>query len=313
MGPGLRRLVLGALLAVPLLLGTGLWLASNQLLFPAWKGATRDLAVCGPELAAHWGEACGNLRRTRALAFSEVRIPSLHGYALPGWLIRAEENGGGPARGAILLVHGGGSDRREVTRYARYFLGRSLDVLTIDLGCHGEAPCPVPGLTYGHRESRDVLSAYVHLAGRYDRVYAMGSSVGAASILVALPQMPRLAGVIAENPMASFQRLIEETPASRSIPRVFTRLLIQLTLLRGRFDGRLSPEHSLRLARSTPVYFIHSTRDELVPYQQTQALAAAYAGPKRTWFPDRGSHGAIWDVDREDYERRLSEFLSSAQ
>jgi uncharacterized protein len=195
-----------------------------------------------------------------------VRVPSLQGYELPGWLIGAEENGMGRAQGAILLVHGGGSDRREVTRHVRYFLGRRLDVLTLDLGCSGEAPCPVPGLSYGHRESRDVLSAHLYLESRYEKVYAMGSSVGATSILVALPEMPQLAGVIAENPMASFQRLIQETPASRSIPRAFTRLLIHVTMLRGRFDGQLSPEHSLRLAKRTPVYFVHSMRDELVPY-----------------------------------------------
>jgi uncharacterized protein len=309
----LRVLGTVALLAVPLLSGAGLWLASNQLLFPSWKGATHDLADCNPELAVSWGEGCGNLRSTHALKFREVRVPSLQGDALPGWLVGAEHNGMGMAQGAIMLIHGGGSDRREVTRHARYFLGRHLDVLTLDLGCHGEAPCPVPGLSYGHRESRDVLSAYLYLASRYDKVYAMGSSVGAASILIALPEMPRLAGVIAENPMASFQRLILETPASRSIPRGFTQLLIQLTMLRGRFDGQLSPEHALRLAQGVPIYFIHSRRDELVPYQQTQALAASYAGPKRTWFPDKGSHGAVWDAAPSDYEQRLGEFLSGAK
>ncbi len=88
----------------------------------------------------------------------------------------------------------------------------------LDVGCDGEAPCPLPGLTYGQRESRDVLSAYLFLTSRYDKVLAMGSSVGAASILVALPEMPKLKGVIAENPMASFQKLIAESPAARSIP-----------------------------------------------------------------------------------------------
>src|SRR6266851_4258237 len=133
----------------------------------------------------------------------------------------ADRRGGqrhGPAEGAIMLIHGGGSDRRELTRHVRFYLGRHLDVVTLDVGCDGEAPCPVPGLTYGQRESRDVLSAYLFLTSRYDKVLAMGSSVGAASILVALPEMPKLKGVIAENPMASFQKLIAESPAARSIP-----------------------------------------------------------------------------------------------
>jgi hypothetical protein len=86
-------------------------------------------------------------------------------------------------------------------------------------------------MTYGHRESRDALSAYLYLTGKYANVYAMGSSVGAAAILIALSEMPKLAGVIAENPFSSFQRLIMETPASRSIPTWFTHILINVAML----------------------------------------------------------------------------------
>jgi pimeloyl-ACP methyl ester carboxylesterase len=309
-----RKLTWGGLLALLAVLGAfggGLWSSSNQLLFPSWRGATKDLSVCGPELARYWGEGCGNLRTTHEFRFSEAKVPSLNGYDLPGWLIGAADNSMGPAEGAIMLIHGGGSDRRELTRHVRFYLRRHLDVLTLDLGCHGEAPCPVPGLTYGQRESHDVLSAYLFLTSRYDKVLAMGSSVGAASLLVALPEMPKLKGVIAENPLASFEKLIVESPAARSIPGWFTQLLIKLTMLRGRFDGLMSPERSVRFTKTTPVFFIHSMRDSVVSAQQTRSLADAYAGPKTAWFPDKGDHGAIWDADHADYEQRLTTFLNS--
>lgn len=309
-----RKLISVAIIgfvAVPVLFGGGLWFASNQLLFPVWRGVTKDLSVCQPETTKYWGAGCGNLRTTHEFKFNEVQVPSVNGYDLPGWLIGSAENGRGPAQGAIMLIHGGGSDRREETRYVRFFLGRNLDVLTLDLGCHGEAPCPVPGLTYGHRESRDVLSAYLYLTDKYEQVYAMGTSVGAAAILIALPEMPKLTAVIAENPMASFQRLIMEAPESRSMPGWATDLLIKLAMLRGRFDGLLSPEHSLRLAKTTSIYFIHSKQDTVVSYQQTQELAALYAGPKTVWFADKGSHAAIWDANPADYEKRVADFLDS--
>lgn len=308
-----RKIISLVVGVVAALFCAGIWSASNQLLFPSWKGARKDLTVCTAELAAAWGDGCGNLRVTNRLRFEEVKVPSINGYELPGWLIRAAENGREPADGAILLVHGGGSDRREISRHVPFFLDHRLDVLTLDLGCHGEAPCPAPGLTYGHRESHDVVAAYLFLLEKYPRVLAMGSSVGAASILIALPSMPRLAGVIAENPMASFQRLIRETPASRSIPGWFTGVLLELTMLRGHFDGLLSPENSLRLVKSTPIYFIHSTKDEIVPYQQSEQLADRYTGPKTVWWPDAGGHSAIWDVDRVAYEHRLERFLASVR
>jgi uncharacterized protein len=272
----------------------GLWFASSQLLFPVWKDGGK-----------------GDLRSTHEFKFSEVRFRSINGYELPGWLIRASENGIGPAQGAVMLVHGGGMDRRSMTKFIQFFLERKLDVLTFDQGGQGEAPGPVPGLTYGTRESRDVLSAYLYLSGKYEKIYAMGTSVGAASILIALPEMPKLTAVIAENPMVSFQRLILESPASRSIPHWFTHLLIGLTMRRGQFDGLLSPENSLQLVSTTPIYFIHSKIDNVVPYQQTQELAEAYRGPKTVWFPDQGNHATIWDVDHTEYEKRLSDFLNT--
>jgi fermentation-respiration switch protein FrsA (DUF1100 family) len=283
------------------------------LLSPSFQGATRDLAVCKPQTAKAWGEGCGNLRNTHQFKFSEVQLPSSNGYALPGWFIKAADNGMESARGAIMLVPAGGSDRREETRYIQFFLSQKLDVLTFDLGCQGEAPCPVPGLTYGQRESRDVFSAYLYLTDRYEKVYAMGSSVGAASILIALPEMPKLAGVIAENPIASFQRLIREAPESQSMPGWATNVLINLAMRRGRFDGLSSAEHSLPLAKKTPVFFIHSKTDHTVAYKQTQDLVDLYTGPKTVWFPDKGEHAAIWDVDHTDYEQRLADFLKNAQ
>jgi uncharacterized protein len=293
------------------LLGGGLWFASGQLLSPSFRGVTRDLSVCKPETAKYWGEGCGNLRDTHQFKFSEVKIPSVNGYDLPGWLIKAVDNGMEPAQGVIMLVHAGGSDRREGTRYIQFYLSQKLDVLTFDLGCQGEAPCPVPGMTYGGRESRDVLSAYLYLMDRYEKVYAMGSSVGASSILIALPEMPNLSGVIAENPMASFQRLIKEAPQSQSMPGAGTELLISLAMLRGKFDGLLSPENSLPLVKTIPIFFIHSKEDKVVSYKQTQDLVDLYTGPKTVWLPEKGDHSAIWDVDHDEYEKRVANFLNS--
>lgn len=129
----MRRWLVRLALAVPLLfvvlLGGGLWVASSQLLFPAFRGANKDLSVCTPELTYAFGKHCGNLRASSTLRFREVKIPALSGASLPGWLIGSAENQKGAAQGAILLVHGGGSDRREMTRHASFYLERRLDVV----------------------------------------------------------------------------------------------------------------------------------------------------------------------------------------
>jgi uncharacterized protein len=106
-----RKLII---LAISLTAGTvlffcwALWAASNQILFPSWRGIEKNWCVCHAEGAARWGDDCGNLRVTKAFQYQEVEIPSANGYALPGWLIAVQDNGMGTARGVIMLIHGGG-------------------------------------------------------------------------------------------------------------------------------------------------------------------------------------------------------------
>lgn len=304
-----------SLVVTILLLGTGaLWWASNQLLFPKWNGVSKDFKICTDELAAYWGEHCGNLRNSGEFQFSEVQIQSLNGYKLPGWLVESDKKEQEQADGAMMLIHGGGSDRREVSSHIRFFLEQGFDVLTFDLGCHGEAPCPVPGLSYGSRESQDVLSAYHFLVGRYDRVYAKGFSVGAASILIALPHMQQLSGAIAVNPYLSFRRLIKDAPEADGAPEWFLNGMLSMAMIRGNFNDLMSPEHALPIAFSeTPVLFIHSRLDEVTPYHHTITLSELYKGPSSLWIPDYGSHSVIKETDPQEYEQKLLTFLNSEQ
>jgi alpha-beta hydrolase superfamily lysophospholipase len=312
----MQRLLVSVAAMLPILLVSllsfGLWTASNQLLAPSWRGVERNLSICNPEAEQHWGEQCGNLRATDHFKFGEVRIPLKDGLALPGWLIQTQENNLGPGRGVIILVHAGGSDRREETRYLEFYLQQGLDVLTFDLECHGEAPCPTYGLSYGQRESRDVLAAYKYVSNTYTTIYAFGSSVGAASVLMALPEMPDVDGVIVENPYSSFRRLIKEAPEAEAMPSWFSDALINFSMWRGSFDADESPETAVRRTRTNvPIVFIHSKEDEVVSYQHTQHLADLYSGPKRVWLPAKGSHAAIWDSNRAEYEKFVGEFLNS--
>lgn len=306
--------IIGGLVVLFVLLNVGmLWWASDQLLSPVWKGVEKDLSVCKPETTKAFGEGCGNLRTTHQFVFSEVKIRSNDAYDLPGWLIKAEENGMEPAQGVIMLAHSGGSDRREETKFIKFFLNQRLDVLMFDFPCHGEAPCPTHGLTYGDRESKDVLSVYNYLTDKYEKVYALGTSVGASAILIALPEMPKLAGVISDSSMANFPRLIKEAPESQSGPGFFVDGMIKLAMLRGNFDGHPNPEESLRLAKTTPILFIHSKGDKVVSYKHSQDLANIYAGPKTVWFPEKGSHVGSWDADPAAYEEQVANFLKSIE
>ncbi|TGL34224.1 alpha/beta hydrolase [Leptospira koniambonensis] len=298
---------LAILLLISIFMSFGIWSASNQLLFPVWRD-NQDFSACSPETEKYLGKSCGNLRNSNEFKFDELKIPSTNGFDLPIWKIGAFEKG--KSKGAVFLVHGGGSDKREMTKHIDFFLKRGLDVFSFDFGCHGEANCVTPGLSYGYRESKDVLSVYQYLSEKYDRIYALGSSVGASSILITLPEMPKLTAVIAENPMYNFERLILEFPGTaKDIPAFFSYLLIKLTQIRGNFETSPSPASSLVNTKSVPILFIHSKEDRIVPFQQTQDLANIYKGPKELWLLEKGEHGGAKEINPREYERRVSAFL----
>ncbi|PJZ50401.1 alpha/beta hydrolase [Leptospira saintgironsiae] len=302
---------LAVLLLIPIFMSFGIWSASNQLLYPVWRD-NKDFSECNSETEKHWGQSCGNLRSSNEFKFEELKIPSTNGFDLPTWKIGTLENGKGKSKGAIFLVHGGGSDKREMTKHIRFFLKRGLDVFSFDFSCHGEAYCVTPGLSYGYRESKDVLSMYRYLSERYDQIYAFGSSVGASSILISLPEMSKLSAVIAENPMYNFERLILEFPGTANeIPAFFSHLLIKLTQIRGKFETSPSPASSLANTKSIPILFIHSKEDQVVPFQQSQDLANIYNGPSEVWLLEKGEHGAARETNSKEYERRVTRFLDN--
>ncbi|WP_196795709.1 alpha/beta hydrolase [Leptospira meyeri] len=294
---------------IPVLVGIGIWSASNQILFPKWKGITKDFRECSLDGERVWGKSCGNLRLTKDKWFQEISIPSLNGYDLPGWFVPTRKNGISLHKGVVLFIHGGGSDRRELSRFIPFYLNQGFDVFSFDLSCHGEAPCLFPGLSFGNRESRDVLSAYLYLNKEYGNILMVGSSVGASSILIALPFLNGVKAVILENPMLSFERLIFDSPESNVLPKWMVETLIGLVMSRGKFDSLASPENSLPFARNVPLLIIHSRKDTVVPYQHSETLAKLYSGPSEVWFPDFGSHGFIWETNRSEYESRVRNFI----
>lgn len=291
----------------------GLWTASDQVLQPSFLGLKKDLSFCPEEAAKVWGKDCGNLRQTKQYAFTEVSIP-VHNYNVPGWFISTRTNGYGDARGAILMVHSGGSDRREDTKYLPMLLGQKLDILTFDLSCNGEAPCPGHGLTYGYRESQDIKAAYDYLHKNHQTVYVMGASMGATSVLVALPNLNNVAGIIVENPMYSFARLIKESPQSKSMPGWMSDGFIHFVQWRGGFDDSRTPVKTLGATKvQPPILFIHSKKDVIVPYKQTIDLANLYHGKTTVWLPEAGNHSEIWNTNRTEYEKRVTDFLKVIQ
>ncbi|MBX7058868.1 MAG: alpha/beta hydrolase [Leptospirales bacterium] len=294
---------------------------TNRALYPEWKTTPGEC----PERRRDWGKDCGDASRNGEYFVRDINLSSAGPLALdtPAWFLSAADNrerltlatdgAFHPAgRWAAAFIHGGGADRREGYRYARYFLSRGIDYYMLDTVCHGSAPCAEnKALSFGAREQQAVRNLYAAVRPKYDGLILMGTSVGATSLLDALPDLPKVNAVIAENPMFSPEQFFLDTPAAPSFfPKVYRRLLFSLAAWRADFPTDMSPAARLLHYSGAPIYFLHSTEDRLIPPHHSEDLYAEYKGTKLLWITNKGQHARLWNADPADYERRLDDFLN---
>ena len=245
------------------------------------------------------------------LAYEEVEVRSTDGVRLSAWWVPAE----GSSQAAVLVPGWGGSKSDEhVLLTAPVYNQAGYGVLTFDPRAQGESEGG--RRTLGYREVRDVLGALVWLRKRgYETgdVVLHGWSMGGAMVMRAAPGMG-VAAVVEEAGYADLPLLL-----GVKIPEVirFGELLKPTILLAGRlfpdFDAwavRPQREAAELYKEGVPLFVIHSTGDELVPYEHAAMLAAAHPGA-RVWKLE--GYGHVEACEHPEYGRRLMELLKTSR
>jgi uncharacterized protein len=181
--------------------GEGTW-KSRSLAVPATLLGV--FFVLGPIalgiVATHkWREPVGE---PPSAAYRDVTFEASDGLDLAGWY-RPSENGA-----AVLVVHGGSSDRKGSLHHARMLARHGYGVLVYDARGRGESDGSENN--YGWDWAKDVAGALAFLKGRDDvdpdRIGAVGLSTGADVLIEVAAERDDLAAVVADGAAAgSFQ------------------------------------------------------------------------------------------------------------
>ena len=153
------------------------------------------------------------------LGFEEVDFPAQDGLRLSGWFTPA---GTSPAP-TIILVHGwpwnrlgdqandwlaelSGNKPVDLLRLAHALHQAGYGVLMFDLRNHGQSAAGGP-VSFGIDERQDLLGALDYLSGRddvkRDKLGVIGFSMGANTILYALPHTQAIQAAIAVQPTSA--------------------------------------------------------------------------------------------------------------
>ena len=264
------------------------------------------LWMTGPKRRSAWATPA-----SVGLEYKEVEVVSTDGVSLSAWWVPA----GDPVRAAVLVPGWGGYKFEEhLLQTLPVYHDAGYSVLLLDLRAQGESGGT--RRTLGYREVRDVRGALAWLRQRgyeADNVVLHGWSMGGATALRAAPGTG-VAAIVEEAGYGDLPLLLRD-----KLPE-FVRLgglLEPAVLLVGRFFPDFDPwdvvpkrEAAQLSDEGVPLLIIHSTDDDIVPYEQAGILAAAYPG---TAFWKLEGYAHVEAYEHPEYAQRLRAFLDASR
>ena len=245
------------------------------------------------------------------LEYREVSFESTDGVPLSAWWVSPMEEG--PSR-AALLVHGWEGDKSDehVIDTAPIYARAGYSVLLLDL--RGNGGSGDERRTLGYKETRDVQGA---LAWLYEEGFEPGEvvlhgwSMGGATVMRAAPGTG-VAAVVEEAGYADLPLLLQkQLPATTGLPSLFNPGVFLAAKLFLNFDPwEVRPaEDAARLREEgVPLLIIHSTADEVVPFEHAELFERAY--PEAVFWKIEGLDH-VQAYTHPEYRERLLDFLES--
>jgi pimeloyl-ACP methyl ester carboxylesterase len=244
------------------------------------------------------------------LDYDEIQFPAQDGVRISGWFIPAANE---LRKGAtIVLIHGWPWNRlgevaddlfSEITGEQPVDLLRlgfalhqdGYNVLMYDMRNHGESAA-APPVAFGQEEAKDLLGALAYLNARADvapnRIGVIGFSMGANSLLYALPQTNQIQAGIAVQPATvsvysqKYGRDLLGPISTAVLP--LSEFMFQVA--GGMYFSAYRPSFAAAGAGNTPVLFVQGNNDPWGDAEDVAQIAAAAPNARGPLFVEATDH-----------------------
>jgi fermentation-respiration switch protein FrsA (DUF1100 family) len=243
------------------------------------------------------------------LAVERVSFDSRSGSTIRGWYLR-----GDPGDGAVLLLHGVGSNRSSMVDRARFLHRAGYTVLLPDFQAHGESDGA--HITFGSLESLDASAAldFLRRCSGGEPVAAIGVSMGGAAALLG-PGPLEVDALVLESVYPTIRQALEDRLAVWLGPLGALNRWVAPIVIR-QVSGEIGVgEEALRPidrigSADAPVFVLSGTRDAYTPLAEARALFARAQGPKEFWAVEGAKHEDLHAFAGAAYEQRVGAFLA---
>jgi uncharacterized protein len=251
-----------------------------------------------------------NLEEYSALPKQEIMLRSPYGYDIKTVFITAN-----PGKKYMIFCHGVTENKFNSIKYMNLFLKRGFNAVIYDHRRHGESGGKTT--SYGYFEKNDLKVVVDELIRRVgDDVFfgIHGESMGASTLLLYAGSVEDRADFyIADCPFSDFGEQLAyrmgielKMPANWLLPLANTTLKFR----EGYTLKDISPISVVENIQK-PVLFIHSSEDDFIPPEMTQKLYKKKQGPKELYIDFKGSHAQSYNINPEQYEQVIDQFLTN--
>lgn len=235
----------------------------------------------------------------RPVTFAVPGSGPIHGWYAP------THNGA-----AVILLHGSGSDRRQVLGVARALVQGGYGTLLFDWPGHGESDGVV---RYGAPERRALQVAVRYVQDQSgvaeDRIGVYGFSIGAFIAAQVAAVDRRVRAVVLAAPPADAVLFTRHEYAAGG-PMAQWGALLGLRLGGMRFDEP-QPAALVHRIAPRPLLVVTGTADRTVTPAMARELYAAAGEPKRLWLVAGAGHGG-YDAVAPDFGAGIRTFFDGA-
>jgi|TARA_B110000027_G_scaffold23757_1_gene25698 dipeptidyl aminopeptidase/acylaminoacyl peptidase len=271
------------------------WILSSNIMHPTFVCSEEHFIYCGDPSQLD-------------LSFEDISIQVGDGHTLSGWYIPAEASDK-----AVIFIHGHGADRHEGMRWFKAVHQAGFNILAFDLRNQGKSAKSFS--TMGYFEKRDVIRAldYLQQQKQIESIGIFGTSMGAATSIMAMVDDSRIAAGVFEAGWANlddlYSEIIEQHMGLPSYPLLplTTWMLEQRT---GMEMVKLNPEDMLADIAPRPVFIIHCSGDNLIGFSHGERNYAAAKKPKEFWKSPCQMHARAWQSDPEYIEQRVTNYFT---
>lgn len=240
--------------------------------------------------------------------FNELTIASEDGLKLKGHFYQSGSDK------TALLIHGYGSDYREMQKYAKMFISMGYNVLVVENRAHGKSEGSMIGMGWFDKE--DVL-AWINVLVEKDpkcKIVLFGVSMGGTAVcMTAGLNLPsNVVCGISDCAFANVYDQIQyvfmkkESKLKKHILSIFYKYMKRVYY----FDMKNADAMISLQSCKIPMMFIHGKDDDYVPVENAMKLAGKIPDfRKSVYLVDGAGHALSYVVNPMRYEFKVREFL----